>query len=220
MIDIKKSKLLLLGAPGSGKGTLSSLLIEKYNLKHISTGNLFRSEIENNGEYASKIKELMINGQLITDDITNQLASNEILLTCKNNVGFILDGYPRTIPQAEFLTKITNIDKVFYLDIDSELLVKRIVGRRICSKCGTNFNIYFKIPKTEGICDKCQSPLIQRKDDNEETLISRIKEYQNKTAPLIDFYSKQNKLVKINANKNIDEVLLQVIDGLKNNDNN
>ncbi len=219
MIDIKKSKILLLGAPGSGKGTLSSLLIDKYNLKHISTGNLFRNEVENNGEYASRIKELMVNGQLITDDITNQLAANSILEICNKGEGFILDGYPRTIPQAEFLSKIANIDKVFYLDIDSELLVKRIVGRRICSKCGTNFNIYFQIPKVEGICDKCQSPLIQRKDDNEETLVSRVKEYQNKTSPLIDFYSKQDKLIRIDANKSIDEVLEQVINGL-NNDNN
>ena len=114
MIDIKKSKILLLGAPGSGKGTLSSLLIDKYNLKHISTGNLFRNEVENNGEYASRIKELMVNGQLITDDITNQLAANSILEICNKGEGFILDGYPRTIPQAEFLSKIANLSPVLW----------------------------------------------------------------------------------------------------------
>lgn len=215
MIDIKKSKILLLGAPGSGKGTLSTLLIDKYHLKHISTGNLFRSEVELNGPYASKIKELMVNGQLITDDITNQLAANAILDTCNKGEGFILDGYPRTIPQAEFLSKISNIDKVFYLNIDSDLLVKRIIGRRICSKCGTNYNIFFQPSKIDGVCDKCDSPLTQRKDDNEETLILRIKEYQDKTSPLIDFYKKQGKLVEIDANKTVDEVLKQLIDGLQ-----
>lgn len=212
---IGKNKILLLGAPGSGKGTLSSLLIDEYNFKHISTGNLFRSEVENNGPYASKLKELMVNGQLISDDITNQLAANAIIDAHNKSEGFILDGYPRTIPQAEFLSKITEIDKVFYLNIDSDLLVKRIVGRRICSKCGTNYNIYFNVPKQEGICDKCSSPLAQRKDDNEETLVSRIREYQDKTSPLIQYYKERNKLIEIDASKPINEVFAQIVNGLK-----
>ncbi len=210
-----KQKIILLGAPGSGKGTVSSLLIESFKLDHISTGDLFRNEIKNDGDYASKIKELMVNGQLIPDDITNQLASNAIMAAFEKSDGFILDGYPRTIAQAEFLRKICDIDKVFYLKISPDLLVKRIVGRRICPQCAANYNIYFNQPKVEGICDKCNSPLTQRKDDNEETLVSRVREYETKTAPLIDFYSAENKLVTIDASKNIDEVFASIKSELK-----
>ncbi len=216
MIDSnKKQKIILLGAPGSGKGTVSSLLIENFKLDHISTGDLFRNELKNDGEYASKIKELMVNGQLIPDDITNQLASNAIMEAFNKSDGFILDGYPRTIAQAEFLTKICEIDKVFYLNISSDLLVKRIVGRRICPQCASNYNIYFNQPKVEGICDKCNSPLTQRKDDNEETLVSRIREYETKTAPLVDFYKSQNKLVTIDASQDIDDVFNAIKSELK-----
>ncbi len=216
MIDTsKKQKIILLGAPGSGKGTVSSLLVENFKLDHISTGDLFRNELKNDGEYASKIKELMVNGQLIPDDITNQLASNAIMQAFNDSDGFILDGYPRTIAQAEFLTKICNIDKVFYLNISSDLLVKRIIGRRICSQCASNYNIYFNQPKVEGICDKCGSPLTQRKDDNEETLVSRIAEYETKTAPLVEFYQKTGKLINIDATQDIQDVYQQIARELK-----
>ncbi len=216
MIDTnQKQKIILLGAPGSGKGTVSGLLIENFKLDHISTGDLFRNEIKNDGPLASKIKELMVNGQLIPDDITNELASNAIMDSFKKSDGFILDGYPRTIAQAEFLTKICNIDKVFYLNISSDLLVKRIVGRRICPQCATNYNIYFSKPKVEGICDKCNSPLTQRKDDNEETLVSRIREYETKTAPLVDFYKKEGKLITVDASQDINEVYNTIKSELK-----
>ncbi len=216
MIDThKKLKLILLGAPGSGKGTVSSLLLDHYKLEHISTGNLFRAEVQNNGPLASKIKELMVNGQLIPDDITNKLASQAILQAFEHSDGFILDGYPRTMAQAEFLTKICDIDKVFYLNIAPELLVKRIVGRRICPDCGKNYNIYFSQPLQEGLCDHCHLPLSQRKDDNEETLVSRIAEYETKTAPLVEFYQKTGKLINIDATQDIQDVYQQIARELK-----
>ncbi len=216
MIDKnKKMKIILLGAPGSGKGTVSSLLLNNYKLEHISTGNLFRAEVQNNGPLASKIKELMVNGQLIPDDITNKLASNAILKAFEQADGFILDGYPRTMAQAEFLTKICDIDKVFYLNIAPDLLVKRIVGRRICLDCGKNYNIYFSKPLQDGICDQCHLPLSQRKDDNEETLVSRIAEYETKTAPLVDFYQKTGKLINIDATQDIETVYQQIASELE-----
>lgn len=209
-----KIKIILLGAPGAGKGTLAALLQNNYNLKHISTGNLFRNEIETNGFYASQIKNAMTNGQLIDDKITNKLASNAILSAFDDSDGFILDGYPRTIAQAQFLAKVCDIDFVFYLDIDSNLLNKRITGRRICSKCGTNYNLFFHPPKVEGICDKCGSLLIQRKDDNSETLNTRIIEYFNKTSPLIEFYQEQKKLIKLDASLSIEEIYQDVLNYL------
>lgn len=213
---ITKNKIILIGAPGSGKGTISSQLINNFNLQHISTGDLFREAALQNTVISSKIKELMISGELIPDEITNKLASDAILKSFDNTNGFILDGYPRTIPQAEFLTKVCSIDKVFYLKINTDSLMKRIIGRRMCENCKISYNIYFNKPTIENICNKCSQPLIQRKDDNEQILISRISEYEKKTSPLINYYKLKNILVEINANNSIDEVYNDISKKLKN----
>lgn len=211
MID-KKPKIIMLGAPGIGKGTISLMLIERNDLKHISTGNLFRAAIKAGDEQAKQLQDIMSSGQLIPDSITNNIAKNAILEVIKEDKGFILDGYPRTHEQADFLSNLIDIDYVFYLDSSKDVLINRISGRRMCRGCDAIYNINTNIlPKQEGICDKCGSELYQRKDDSEETAHKRIHVYLEETQPLVAYYSKLNKLVKIDASQDIEAIYNDIL---------
>jgi adenylate kinase len=202
-------KLIFLGPPGVGKGTQAKMLSKEYGIPQISTGDLLRSEMSKESEIGKKIKNVMGSGDLVSDDIVITLLRKRIKKEdCKN--GFILDGFPRNINQAEELKKISGIDCVVYFECPDEELVKRISGRRVCSDCGAIFHIHYKKPKKERICDKCNGVLFQRKDDNEETVRSRLKVYKEKTEPLIKYYKKKGKLLVIDANRSIEEIFEDV----------
>lgn len=205
-------KLILLGAPGVGKGTISDLMVSKLNLKHISTGNLFREAIKKGDEFGLNLKKVLEEGHLVDDDSTNKVAKDAIDECVKNNIGFILDGYPRSIEQAKYLDSIINIDYVFFLDADNEVLLNRISGRRICPNCNAIYNINTNVnPTKDNVCDNCNSILIQRKDDSIETAKKRIETYFNQTFPVIDYYKQKNKLYKINALKDIDSIFNDIL---------
>lgn len=206
-------KIILLGAPGSGKGTISELLIKKNNYKHISTGNLFREAIQNQDELSIRIKDILNSGKLVDDNITNEIAKKAILEVHKNTSNFILDGYPRNINQAKFLNNLIDIDKVFYLNIQKEKLLERIVGRRICLNCNTIYNLNTSSkPKVENKCDNCNSVLVQRKDDSLETANKRISLYLEETYPLIEYYTNQNKLIELDVDKDIDLIYKEILE--------
>ncbi|APR64876.1 adenylate kinase [Borrelia anserina] len=209
-------KLIFLGPPGSGKGTIAKILSNKLNYYHISTGDLFRENISSATPLGKEIKQIVEHGQLVPDSITIKIVKDKID-TLENKDNFILDGFPRNINQAkaldQFLTDITIINFL----IDKEILIKRLSGRRICQSCGEIFNIYTFPTKEKGVCDLCKGILYQRKDDTAESLKVRLKEYHLQTKPLVDFYSKSNRLNNINASKEIDKVeksLMEII--LKN----
>ena len=210
--------LILLGPPGAGKGTQAAKIIEKYNIPHISTGDIFRENIKNGTELGKKAQEYMNAGQLVPDELVVEIATDRLTKDdCKD--GFLLDGFPRTVFQAEALDKFlaergSRIDNVLDIDVNREELMIRLTGRRVCSKCGASFHIVNIPPKQEGICDVCGAELIQRKDDNEETAKARFETYFNETAPLVDYYKNKNVLRTIDANGSIDEVwerLLKVV---------
>ena len=205
-------KIILLGAPGAGKGTISELLSKNQNLVHISTGNLFREAIQKEDDLSWQIRNILNNGGLVSDDITNEVAKKAILKVCNENKGFILDGYPRTINQAKFLDTIVNIDKVFYLKVDNDALIQRIIGRRVCPNCNAIYNINLDLkPKIENECDFCHSVLVQRKDDNLETAQKRIDKYNEETFPLIQFYKEKNKLVEIDGLDTIQNIYNNIL---------
>ncbi len=208
--------IILLGAPGSGKGSLANQLIKKFNLKHISTGDLFRQIISQESELANQIKAIVASGQYVPDSITNKIAIDAINESLIDHSGFILDGYPRTIDQANYLNSLINIDYVFYLKIDFNILIDRICCRRVCTNCGAIYNLKLNPkPKVANICDNCNSLLTQRKDDNIDVAKKRIDIYFEQTEPLIEYYKNNNKLIEIDASKNIDIVYQEVIDIIK-----
>lgn len=206
---ISKSKIILLGAPGTGKGTLSQRLVEK-DYVHISTGDLFRNKLQEDNAESREIQLLLNRGELIPDAITNKLAKDEILRNIKDHK-FILDGYPRTIDQAKYLDTVCDIDIVIYLMADEEVLFKRITGRLTCSKCNRIYNTYFNPPLEKDVCDDCKIPLIKRRDDNETSFKFRMNEFVKKTKNLINYYENANKLVKINGNQNMNKILEEVM---------
>ncbi|AGT27392.1 adenylate kinase [Borrelia miyamotoi] len=206
-------KLVFLGPPGSGKGTIAKILSSKLNYYHISTGDLFRDNISNSTPLGKEIKKTVESGQLVPDSITIKIVEDRIN-TLENQNNLILDGFPRNINQAKALDNfLKNIQIINFL-LDEEVLIKRLSGRRICQSCGSIFNIYTLPTKEKKICDLCKGILYQRKDDKEESLKVRLKEYHLQTKPLINFYSKNNRINNINASKNIDEVkksLMEII---------
>lgn len=210
----KKMKLILLGPPGCGKGTISFEMINLFDIVHISTGNLFRACLDEEDMLSKKIQNSMVKGELISDEITNELAKKEIIKNINNDKGFILDGYPRTIGQADFLNSVCKIDKVIYFNIDDEILIKRITGRRTCKNCSKVYNIYTNPSKKENNCDECDFPLFQRKDDDEEIFIQRVSEYREKTMPLVEYYKERNILIEINANQSTIKILKEIQDYL------
>ena len=184
--------LLIIGAPGAGKGTMSELILDKFNLVHVSTGDMLRAAVKNGTPVGLKAQEYMNRGELVPDEVIHDIIV-ERLSQDDIEQGFLFDGYPRTKNQAVDLDEILKslnkkIDCVINLNIEDEVLVKRITGRRLCPECGEIYNIYLKPSKKDGICDKCGSELIQRKDDNLESLKVRLSEYHKNTQPVIEYY--------------------------------
>lgn len=194
--------LILLGAPGAGKGTLASYLIEKMGVPSVSTGNILREAIANGTELGQKAKAFMDAGQLVPDSLVIDLLKNRIAQDdCKK--GFILDGFPRTIPQAEALDTIVSIDCALSLEVPDEVIEGRMTGRRVCLKCGATYHVVNNPPKTEGVCDVCGDTLVIRKDDKPEVVEQRLATYHAQTEPLVAYYEAQGKLKAIDGTQGI-----------------
>ena len=211
-------RIILLGPPGAGKGTQAASIVEKYNIPHISTGDIFRKNIKEGTDLGKKAKEYMDQGLLVPDELTVGLVTDRITQDdCKN--GFMLDGFPSNVSQAEQLDaflKENNIElsNVINIEVDKSILVSRAVGRRICKSCGATYHVEFNAPKNEGICNVCQGELYQRADDNEETVSKRIQVYLDETKPLADYYAKEGILSNINGQQSIDEVFGDIVAAL------
>ncbi len=203
-------KLLMLGAPGAGKGTQAARVAEALHIPHISTGDLFRANIRNHTELGILAESYISKGQLVPDEVTiNMLMSRLADEDCAN--GYILDGFPRTIPQAEALTGRTSLDCAINLDVKDEDIMNRMSGRRVCPKCGASYHIVSNPPRKEGICDVCGDQLIIREDDKAETVKNRLNVYHEQTAPLIDYYEKQGILKQVDGAKPLSEVTEAVL---------
>lgn len=207
-------KIIMLGAPGAGKGSQASRIATEYQLPHISTGDIFRANLKEETELGKKAKSFMDKGELVPDDITIAMLLERIHKEdCKN--GYILDGFPRTIPQAEALKealakKNEKIDLALDVEATDELIIKRMAGRRTCPACGAIYHIVTLPPKEEEKCDRCGADLIQRKDDNEETVKNRLKIYHEITEPLISYYKKEGILEEIDGAEDLDKVFEKV----------
>lgn len=191
-------KLIFLGPPGAGKGTLAALVAETYKIPHISTGEIFREAIREKTPLGLKVQAIIDAGQLVSDDITIELV-RERLAKGDAQKGFILDGFPRTIPQAEALAGIVAVEHAVNFDIADDAVVERLSGRRVCKVCSQNYNTLYMKPKKEGVCDKCGGDLYIREDDKVESITKRLEVYRKQTAPLIDYYRKKEKLIDIDA---------------------
>ena len=195
--------LILLGAPGAGKGTQAEMLIEQLQIPSISTGNMLREAMANGSELGKQVKTCMDSGSLVSDDVILSIVAERVAQPDCNN-GFILDGVPRTLAQAEALdAKGVRIDHVVSIEIDDAVIEGRMTGRRVCTKCGASYHIVANPPKTEGICDQCGSEVSIRKDDAPETVRHRLEVYHQSTEVLKSYYAKQNKLVLVNGNQPI-----------------
>lgn len=207
--------LILMGAPGSGKGSYAVELKKYYSIPHISTGEIFREAIANQTPMGLLAKTFIDKGNLVPDEVTNEIVKERLKQEdCQK--GFILDGYPRTIVQAESLTKILkeleiNLKAAINLEVSDELIIQRIVNRRMCSNCDKGYNLVTYPPKVEGICDVCGAPLYTRKDDNLETITSRLNVYNKQTKPLIDYYNKLGKLISVDSNGTIKDIVDEII---------
>ncbi len=209
-------RIVLLGAPGSGKGTQAKLLVEKYKIPQISTGDLLRAAVAAGTELGKKAKAVMDAGQLVSDDIVLGIIQ-ERLLKPDAKAGFILDGFPRNIPQAQALDAMLArlgqpLQLALLVDVDSEVLMKRLTGRRSCASCGAIYNIYFSPPKVPGKCDKCGGILQHRSDDNEETVRNRLKVYDEQTSPLVAYYKAQGKLRTVRGVGAVNEIFRNITD--------
>ena len=190
--------IILLGAPGAGKGTQATKISDKYGLPHISTGDIFRENIKNQTEIGLLAKSYIDKGQLVPDEVTCKIVENRIAKPdCQN--GYMLDGFPRTIAQAEALDKITKIDLVINIDVDFSLIMDRICGRRVCKDCGESYHVSTLNGATT--CSRCGGELSQRKDDNPETVQSRLDVYEKQTAPLIEYYTKKGIIFNVKSDK-------------------
>ncbi|MDR2636654.1 MAG: adenylate kinase [Mycoplasmataceae bacterium] len=209
--------LLLLGAPGSGKGTISSILISKHGFRQISTGDLLREEVASGSALGKQIDEIMKSGKFVSADLVNNLVKERITQYEQQKKSIVLDGYPRNVEQANFLAKYVNIDKVVELHVDQETLLKRLGGRLICPICNKAYNINTTseyAPKKvddKYMCDKCDVELFQRKDDNIETIKKRLEVYEEQTLPLVKYYSDRDLLVRIDATNNTESLVKTIL---------
>ena len=203
-------KLIMLGAPGAGKGTQAKKIAEKYGIPHISTGDIFRANIKNGTELGNKAKSYMEQGLLVPDELTCDLVVDRIAQDdCKN--GYVLDCFPRTIPQAEALKAAlgkmgTTIDYAINVEVPDENIVERMGGRRACLACGCTYHVVYNAPKEEDVCDVCGAKLVLRDDDKPETVKKRLDVYHEQTQPLIDFYDKEGVLVEVDGTQNLEDV--------------
>ena len=208
-------KIIMLGAPGAGKGTQAKMLAEKYGIPHISTGDTFRANIKNGTELGAKAKEYMDKGLLVPDELVVDLIMDRFKADdCKN--GYILDGFPRTIPQAEALDAAlaANGEKIDYavnVEVPDENIVNRMSGRRACVGCGATYHIVYNPTKVEGKCDTCGADLILRDDDKPETVLNRLKVYHEQTQPLIDFYTKKGVIAEVDGTKDMKDVFDAIV---------
>ena len=208
-------KLLILGPPGAGKGTQAVQISKKFDIPHISTGDIFRANIKGNTPLGKKAMEYMNKGELVPDELTCDLVFDRIMQDDAKK-GFLLDGFPRNIFQAEKLDQVLKqrnlkLDCVITVSVEDSVLIERAVGRRLCKECGTTYHIKFNTTKVEGICDECGGSLYQRDDDKEETIKNRIDVYNKSTKPLIDYYTKQNIIANIDGQKDIDVVFADIV---------
>ncbi|MBQ8292692.1 MAG: adenylate kinase [Bacilli bacterium] len=212
-------RCLIMGAPGAGKGTYADGIKKHFGIPHISTGEIFREAIASGSEIGLLAKKLIDKGNLVPDDITNAIVKERIKKAdCKD--GFLFDGYPRTMAQAiafdEMLRELNiKLDVVINIDVSDDIIISRIINRRTCPSCGRGYNIVSLKPKKEGVCDDCGTTLYQRKDDNEETIKSRLEVYNNQTKPLIDYYDKQNLLLQVDGAGSISEITKNIITGME-----
>jgi adenylate kinase len=209
--------LIILGAPGSGKGTQTTRLKAKLNIPAISTGDMFRKEIKEETELGKRIKKYLDSGQLVPDEIVIDVIKERIKQPdCKN--GFILDGFPRTLEQAKALDKIVKIDACINLSVPKEIIVKRLSARRTCKNCGEIYNLLVLKPKVDGVCDKCGGPLFQRDDDRESVIEERFRVYERQTEPLLKYYESRVPVITVTCNS-VDAppelITEQIINGLK-----
>ena len=208
-------RTILLGPPGAGKGTQAVRIVEKYGIPHISTGDIFRDNIKRQTELGKKAQEYMNKGELVPDDLVIEIATDRLLRDdCKK--GFLLDGFPRTVYQAEKLDEFMHahggkIDHVINLEVEDDLLIFRLTGRRVCKQCGASFHVVNIPPKVEGICDRCGGELVQRADDTEETVKNRIAVYKEQTMPLIDYYTKADNISTLDGAAPLDECFAEIV---------
>ena len=211
-------RTILLGPPGAGKGTQAVKIVEKYGVPHISTGDIFRENIKKGTELGKKAQEYMNRGELVPDDLVIEIATTRLLADdCKN--GFLLDGFPRTVYQAQKLDEFlaahgSRIDKVLNIEVEKEELITRLTGRRVCKACGASFHVVNIPPKKDGVCDFCGGELIQRADDNLETVTNRIDVYESQTKPLIEYYEKAGNIANIDGATGLDNVFADIVKAL------
>ena len=208
-------KLIMLGAPGAGKGTQAKKIAQKYQIPHISTGDIFRANIKAGTELGMKAKAFMDQGQLVPDEVTIGMLLDRISQDDSKN-GYVLDGFPRTIPQAESLTAALlergeKIDYAVNVDVPDENIVNRMSGRRACVGCGATYHVVFNAPKQEDICDTCGEKLILRDDDKPETVQKRLTVYHDQTQPLIDYYNKEGVLVEVDGTQDMEKVFQDIV---------
>ena len=200
------NNFIFLGPPGAGKGSLAVKVAEDYKIPHISTGDIFRANIKAQTPLGVKVKAIIDSGSLVSDELTFELVKDRLAQDdCKN--GYILDGFPRTIPQAEMLEKLVSDVKVVNFEIKDEIVIRRLSTRRVCKACGANFNILTLPPKVEGVCDKCGGELYQRDDDKQESIMHRMDVYREQTEPLINFYKEKGKITDLDASIETDILL-------------
>ena len=207
--------LILLGAPGAGKGTQAEILCERLSIPTISTGNMIREALKSGTEMGLKAKAFIEAGQLVPDEVVIGIVDERLRQDdCKN--GFILDGFPRTIPQAEALDRMgVTIDRVVDINVPDEVITRRVSGRRVCLDCGNTYHVETKKPQVEGVCDRCGSTLVQRKDDQPETVQERLHVYHDQTEPLRDYYAKAGKLLVVDGQQAIQDIAEKTLQLLK-----
>ena len=200
------NNFIFLGPPGAGKGSLAVKVAEAYKIPHISTGDIFRANIKAQTPLGVKVKAIIDSGSLVSDELTFELVKDRLAQDdCKN--GYILDGFPRTIPQAEMLEGLVADVKVVNFEIADEIVIRRLSTRRVCKACGANFNVLTLPPKVEGVCDKCGGELYQRDDDKQESIMHRMDVYREQTEPLINFYKNKGKITDLDASIETDVLL-------------
>ena len=208
-----------MGPPGAGKGTQAANIVEKYGVCHISTGDMFRSAIKNGTEMGKLAQSYMEKGELVPDSVTVGIVKERLSQSDCSEKGFLLDGFPRNLDQAHSLDVILNelgyaLDGVIDVSVENQILINRIIGRRICKKCGATFHVEFNKPQVEGVCDVCGGELYTRKDDTLETAENRLSVYSSQTQPLLDFYAERGLLVNINGDQAVDKVFADIVEKL------
>jgi len=198
---MSKPKVLILGPPGAGKGTQSTRIAAEFDVEHVSTGDMLRANKDMETEYGTP-RKYMEAGELVPDEVMEAVVEEGL----SGREGFVLDGYPRTLEQAEFLEDVTDLDVILYVEVPREELIDRLTGRRTCSECGANFHVDYDPPETEGVCEECGGELIQREDDEPDTVRNRLDVYHENTAPVVEYYEDRDAFVTVNGDRAPDEV--------------